>query len=634
MPITEGWALRTASCHFEGLEEDHHTCDSEAEGNGSSSCSDLADALLEDAEDGAASASRVIRLAAVAAKRNRRLGVADPEVNKLARYRSSKTGKTGKNASRDFHRFVRRDGRLYPVKINTPEIPIRLKIKTKTSHGRRRATERLQKYPCIYLSSWMEAILTSHPAFLLGGCDPSNPDGNSYMDMFGEFWDSYRKVDPSHPVFSKPLQQQKVTIPVALQGDEGRGLGRTPVLILSYQVIIPYTGPNTLNSKKHSFTTRLLFSVMPSTWYAKDDATIDGLHQAMADDLHDLFHYGVNVQVGTSTLNTFYAAVIGAKGDWPWVRKAFHLSSGFRSARVCHLCPSSEWWNVTPSGHVRCWIGSVPSPFKATRSPLRDIPGCDMPTIIKPDLMHNFNLGFGGDLCASGLFTLCELKVFPGRKLQARLDFAHDRFESWCGEHHKTPQVKSFDKKKFKYKTKKTFPQGTGRAHDTALLCKWLHWELDQLDLGDYEVDDAQLLELLGWTLKNINSFFSLVHKQGIFMTRAAAMPIVEHGFNAAEGFAGLASLCTRRRLALFRLRPKLHLFTHTPRAMEIQLESGASEIFNPLSWACWSDEDYVGKTSRIIRRLNAGNLVAWRCISRCLMKYKRYFEKRVPRRS
>lgn len=88
------------------------------------------------------------------------------------------------------------------------------------------------------------------------------------------------------------------------------------------------------------------------------------------------------------------------------------------------------------------------------------------------------------------------------------------------------------------------------------------------------------------------------------------------------EGFAGLASLCTQRRLALFRLRPKLHLFTHTHRiltknnacskysnrisltslpsiylghnskrlhlrrAMEIQLQSGASEIFNPLSYS------------------------------------------------
>lgn len=38
---------------------------------------------------------------------------------------------------------------------------------------------------------------------------------------------------------------------------------------------------------------------MPSTWYAKDDATIDGLHQAMADDLYDLFQNGVNVQART-----------------------------------------------------------------------------------------------------------------------------------------------------------------------------------------------------------------------------------------------------------------------------------------------------------------------------------------------
>lgn len=42
---------------------------------------------------------------------------------------------------------------------------------------------------------------------------------------------------------------------------------------------------------------------MPSTWYAKDDATIDGLHQAMADDLYDLFHQGVNVQARTFKIN-------------------------------------------------------------------------------------------------------------------------------------------------------------------------------------------------------------------------------------------------------------------------------------------------------------------------------------------
>ena len=48
---------------------------------------------------------------------------------------------------------------------------------------------------------------------------------------------------------------------------------------------------------RHSFTTRLLYTVVPSTWYAKDDATIDALHQCLADDMGDLFHHGVSVKV-------------------------------------------------------------------------------------------------------------------------------------------------------------------------------------------------------------------------------------------------------------------------------------------------------------------------------------------------
>ena len=36
------------------------------------------------------------------------------KVNKLARYRSSKSGKAGKNAARDFHRLLHRDGKPIP----------------------------------------------------------------------------------------------------------------------------------------------------------------------------------------------------------------------------------------------------------------------------------------------------------------------------------------------------------------------------------------------------------------------------------------------------------------------------------------------------------------------------------------
>ena len=116
---------------------------------------------------------------------------------------------------------------------------------------------------------------------------------------------------------------------------------------------------------------------MPSAWYAKDDRSIDALHQALADDMCKLFDEGILVQapchnghpnrywsysfwvasrqqptatkVEPGKTMRFWAAWAGAKGDWPWVRKAFHLKAGFQSGRKCHLCPSVDSWIITKS---------------------------------------------------------------------------------------------------------------------------------------------------------------------------------------------------------------------------------------------------------------------------------------------
>ena len=39
---------------------------------------------------------------------------------------------------------------------------------------------------------------------------------------------------------------------------------------------------------------------------------------------------------------TFHPTLIAVKGDWPFVRKAFHMSVGFKCKRVCHLCPGAD----------------------------------------------------------------------------------------------------------------------------------------------------------------------------------------------------------------------------------------------------------------------------------------------------
>ena len=252
----------------------------------------------------------------------------DKDVEQLARYRLSKTGRSrGHNAARDFNRWVHRSGKAYKVRITDLEVPIRVRAVHKS--GRRKRRDVVVKYPVIHMSSWVQSIMQTCPRFFLGGYDPT--PSNRWMDMFADFWENFKGLHPTHPVYDKSLADRSVTIPVAIHGDEGRGLSKTPVLIISFQVMIPSSGPENLNSSqqlgslrwqifnliscvyiiwcpdqkfpsgtanlRHSFTTRLLYTLMPATLYAKNDLSIDALMAGIATDLTALFNHGVSVNV-------------------------------------------------------------------------------------------------------------------------------------------------------------------------------------------------------------------------------------------------------------------------------------------------------------------------------------------------
>ena len=60
-------------------------------------------------------------------------------------------------------------------------------------------------------------------------------------------------------------------------------------------------------------------------------------------------------------------------------------------------------------------------------------------------------------------------------------------------------------------------------------------------------------------------------------------------------------------------------------RDMEIQVLQGHPQIFNPLSFSCWQDEDFVGRCCRIARKCG-GNAMSMptRVLQVALMKFKR----------
>ncbi|CAE7301333.1 unnamed protein product [Symbiodinium microadriaticum] len=64
-------------------------------------------------------------------------------------------------------------------------------------------------------------------------------------------------------------------------------------MIISYQPLISYKGPDYTNLSGHSFTSRLLYTVVPSELYASN--TIDKLHEALVRDMQTLYNDGIQV---------------------------------------------------------------------------------------------------------------------------------------------------------------------------------------------------------------------------------------------------------------------------------------------------------------------------------------------------
>lgn len=161
-------------------------------------------------------------------------GVHDNELEGLARYRRSRTGRErGGNAARDFSRWVHRNNQAFPAKISSTLIPVTLKKRTKKGKKVHRCEV---EHPVIHLSEWFRSIMANFPKFFLGGFTLDSFE--KYEDMFATFWANFEGLQPTHP---------RRSVPLALHGDEGRGLAKVPLMVISFQVLIPFTGPDNLS---------------------------------------------------------------------------------------------------------------------------------------------------------------------------------------------------------------------------------------------------------------------------------------------------------------------------------------------------------------------------------------------------
>ena len=107
--------------------------------------------------------------------------------------------------------------------------------------------------------------------------------------MLSDFWCKYQEIKPDFQLAAG--LDRKFCVPIAIHGDEGRGKVKCPIMILAWQPLISWRGPEFVNIAGSTLTTRLLYTAIPSELYA-GERTLQTLLGALADDLNKLYMDG------------------------------------------------------------------------------------------------------------------------------------------------------------------------------------------------------------------------------------------------------------------------------------------------------------------------------------------------------
>ena len=164
-------------------------------------------------------------------------GIVDDMIRDLAACGATKEDP---HICRNLHRLIQRKARQLQMVITPVQAPIRM------SKRGRPLRWTLSKHPMLLPSSWASCIFNHFAGrFFLGG--QSLDCADAFGEILRTFWQRYQEVHPELPFFGDNSNDWTRSIPVALHGDEGRGQGRKPILIVSLQPLITTPDMSTTN---------------------------------------------------------------------------------------------------------------------------------------------------------------------------------------------------------------------------------------------------------------------------------------------------------------------------------------------------------------------------------------------------
>ncbi|CAJ1451398.1 unnamed protein product [Effrenium voratum] len=567
----------------------------------------------------------------------------------LAELRRAANTRHLNNAERDLHRLLRKRKLAVPLGIST------------CSFGS-------LKVQYLSLSStWFPFLLRNKPEFLLGGF---NYDSGNATLLLDTFWANLQQTMGEHAVYSLQAGQLSQCVPFYLHMDEGTGLRKSAVLIISAQPVFGQctaerfyqafrdrtdvsdesmhqimTASQFHNTRGDTYNSRLLFTILPKKMYTgKNERTMEGFLEIIAQECTKMMTEGVKVR-GTQ----FYPVCLGLKADAPMLVKAGNFNRSFmnmgKNKGCCWECLAGrDDYPFEDVGTSPVWaetIGLVPpwtSPGALATIPARL---CLPEGFFRRDPFHVFKQPIGGHFVASAVVLLTDLGYWPGcstavdnKLARAFDDFQHFVKKEWHGKH--VTHMKHFTKALFHFPNMDSYPHGRFKGSDCMLMVRWLrHLLTHGFFLESEDPTGRQTRSPLAYPLQIWHKaffecivractgalrFFHTLHTQGVWLDVAAAQSMATGCLQFTQNYSQLAKLSFEKSLRRFHLEPSLHSMHHFYMELSGAIAAGASSILNPAVHNAEADEDYIGKLARLSRAVHASSTTL-RCIERYLLK-------------
>ena len=507
--------------------------------------------------------------------------------------------------------------------------------------------------PVLRFRDWCEYLVNNNHTHIF--CGLMKPDHRREAAILSLFWRQYRVQVPDHPVFALADTNRlnlSTCIPTILHGDEGRGRKRSAFLVMNchsmlgrglatskgkdkYAKLLP-------NYEGHSLTSRFLFAAMPKLMYTgKREYVFHSLLALVAEECQDLLHNGVMDHLASR--GTFTFALLQVSGDWPFLSDSGYMERSFRNVQkhrtnvrrkppvgICHLCRAGQ------VGFDFEQINTVQPKWRPTMhtqdlhsedwgpSPLEQVPHPPdrLGALWLFDVFHCWHLGAGKYFLSSFLAILSELQ--PESSVDDRLRVCPNCSWTFAWHTKKQPHVSKFPRSWLDGATTTTFP--TGGWHKGALttvLMEWVEWRFQsrrQRMARDgtacwWGRSHGQLFPsgaIQGWSL------FDLPRKQACSWLG----PSVSEGgmlfWHAFQLNASSACGFFNRSITHYTISPFIFFEG-----------SFIGPLVNPICWATQQSEDFVGRPSRLARRVTPKLLqVAPRVLQRHLQASYEHFAK------